>query len=433
MTGRAADRTVAPRAATGGGERGGALAAAATEAGTALRHKRATVALLAAMLIVHNAQRMGVVTVFDPLRARYGTDYGGVGTLFSAYVFGYALFQSVVGLFGDRFNAKWLLLSGLALSAAFSVVFAGTHSYAVALVSRFLLGATGALLYTPAFKMGITLFAPQERGRVLGILQAGAGIGSSGAMIAVPFFAGLLGLTGGFLTLPVVAIAVLALAFAVLPDAPALPAPSRAEGDIGVTRRPDFWQLLAISLIGMLAAYGLLTWLPTFLTHTFNYSTVKAGTFSSVSNIALLIAAPVVGMAADLPRGRAGVVVGGSVLAAISFALMIVSGNVALVLGVAVLIGISLSATTAPMMLFAGERFDRRQTARVVGLMSMAAQLGATLAGTVFGVVLARGGSFRMIWVACAVLALIRLAVLANLVWRDRAARIASGRVARAA
>lgn len=407
-----------------GGERGWALAAAA-ETIPVLRHKWTTVALLAAMLIVHNAQRMGVVTVFDPLRARFGTDYGGVGTLFSAYVFGYAIFQSVVGLFGDRFNAKWLLLAGLTLSAAFSTVFAGTHSYAVALVSRFLLGTTGALLYTPAFKMGITLFAPRERGRVLGILQAGAGIGSSGAMIAVPFFAARLGLTGGFLTLPAVAVAVLLLALLVLPDAPALPAPSRAEPSIGVVRRPDFWQLLTISLVGMLAAYGLLTWLPTFLTHTFGYSTVKAGTFSSVSNIALLIAAPLVGIAADLPHGRAGVVLGGSTLAAVSFALMIVSGNVGLVLGVAVLIGISLSATTAPMMLFAGERFDRRQTARVVGLMSMAAQFGATLAGTLFGVLLARGGSFRMIWIACAVLAVIRLAMLANLVRHDRAARAA--------
>lgn len=379
------------------------------------------------MLVVHNAHRMGVVTLFDELRLRFGTDYAGVGTLFSAYVFGYAIAQSLVGLVGDRYNAKRMLLTGLTLSTAFSLLFAGSDSYVVALGSRFLLGATGALLYTPAMKLGIVLFERKERGRVLGLLQAGAGIGSSGAMILVPFVASYLGLTGGFLSLPLLTAAVLLLAATLLPDVAVTQSTAQAApAGPSLARRLDFWQLISISLFGMLAAYGLLTWLPTYLTSDYGYSEVTAGTLSSISNIALLVAAPIIGIVADLPRGRMGVLLGGSALAVVAFGLMSVSTNLVVVLGVAVLMGISLAATTAPVMLFAGERFGAGQTARAIGLTATAAQLGGTLAGTVFGAVLAYYGEFRAIWIACALLALVRLLLFLDLVRRDR--RVASTR-----
>ena len=77
------------------------------------RRSGATVALLAGMLVIHNAHRMGVTPLFGELRDRFSTDYAGVGTLFSAYVMGYAICQTIIGLIGDRFDARRLLLAGL--------------------------------------------------------------------------------------------------------------------------------------------------------------------------------------------------------------------------------------------------------------------------------------------------------------------------------
>src|SRR3954454_3879133 len=179
--------------------------------------KALTVALLAAMLVVHNAQRTGVVPLFTDLQSRFGVDYGGVGTLFAAYVLGYAIFQAIAGLVGDRFNARTLLLTGLAFSTLFSALFAGTHNYELALVARFLLGATGAFLYTPSMKLGITLFAREERGRVMGLLQSGAGLGAVGALILVPIGVERLGMTGGLFTLPLFAAAIFLVALVMLP------------------------------------------------------------------------------------------------------------------------------------------------------------------------------------------------------------------------
>jgi len=375
--------------------------------------KALTIALLAAMLVVHNAQRTGVVPLFTDLQPRFGVDYTGVGTLFATYVFGYAIFQAIVGIIGDRFNARLLLLTGLAFSALFSAAFAATRTYELALVARFLLGATGAFLYTPAMKLGITLFAREERGRVMGILQSGAGLGAVGALILVPLGAARFGLTGGLLTLPLVTAVVLVVALLLLPDAPPQERAARVPGArTGIGWRLDFWQLLTISFTGMLATYGLLTWLPTYLTETFSYSTVRAGTFASAANIALLVAAPAVGMLADLPHGRTLVVLGGSALAFVCYVAIVPKEPIAVIFAITVLVGVSLAATTAPLMLFAGERFAAGETARVVALMATVAQIGATFAGVVFGFLLAHGYHFQVIWIMCAGLSLIRLALL---------------------
>jgi MFS family permease len=376
--------------------------------------KSLTVALLAAMLVVHNAQRTGVVPLFTDLQHRFNVDYAGVGTLFAAYVFGYAIFQAIVGIIGDRFNARTLLLIGLALSAVFSALFAWSRSYELALVDRFLLGATGAFLYTPAMKLGITLFPRDERGRVMGILQSGAGLGAVGALILVPIATTHLGLVDGLLTLPIFTALVLIIAFVTLPGAPPQPATPRMAGmRTGIGWRADFWQLLVISFTGMLATYGLLTWLPTYLTRTFNYSTVRAGTLTSLANIALLMAAPLVGILADLPRGRTGVLLGGSALAACCYLLLIPMQPIGVLLALTILMGVSLAATTAPLMLFAGERFGPGETSRVVALLATVAQIGATLAGVVFGFVLTLTDHFQTIWIACALLSLVRLCMLA--------------------
>ncbi len=381
---------------------------------TAHGSKPMTVALLAGMLIVHNAQRTGVVPLFTDLQPRFGVDYVGVGTLFAAYVLGYAILQAVVGLVGDRFNARSLLLTGLALSALFSAVFAGTRNYDLALIARFLLGATGAFLYTPAMKLGITLFARTERGRVMGLLQSGAGLGAVGALILVPIGVAHFGMTGGLFTLPVFTLVILIVATIMLPDAPPQERTLRVAGArTSIGWRPDFWQLLAISFTGMLATYGLLTWLPTYLTQTFGYSTVRAGTFASAANIALLVAAPLVGILADLPRGRSLVLLGGSALAFGCYVVLVPKEPIPVIFTMTILIGVSLAATTAPLMLFAGERFDAGETARVVALMATVAQIGATLAGVVFGLLLAHSDRFQVIWLACAILSLVRLILLA--------------------
>lgn len=379
-----------------------------------------TVALLTGMLVVHNAQRMSVVPVFDTLRERYGIDYAGVGTLFAAYVLGYAIFQTVIGLFGDRFDPRRLLLTGLALSALWSALFAFASDFHLALILRFLLGATSALLYTPAMSLGILLFDRAQRGRVLGTIQVGAGVGMGGALIVVPVVLSRLGFTASFLTLPTVAVLLFVLASRLLPATAPRERTVRPAGSQSLAQRPDFWNLIAMNFSGMLASYGLLTWLPTYLSRDYGFSAVEAGSLSALFNAAMLLSAPMIGILADRRGGRIGVLAAGSVMTVLCYLTIVPHQPLPIIILIAILIGISMSATTAPMMLFGGERFGAADTPRVVGLFSSAAQIGAALAGSIFGVLLARYDNFSLIWAACAALALVRVILFASLVIRDR-------------
>lgn len=130
------------------------------------------------------------------------------------------------------------------------------------------------------------------------------------------------------------------------------------------------------------------------------------------------------GRLADLPGGRAGVVLGGAALALGCFVALVPGPPIAVVLGSTLLMGASLAATTAPLMLFAGERVGAHETARAVGWLSTAAQLGATLAGAVFGFLLTAPGRFPLLWLSCALLASLRLALFGGLLWRDRLLRM---------
>jgi MFS family permease len=179
---------------------------------------------------------------------------------------------------------------------------------------------------------------------------------------------------------------------------------------------------MAVSFLGMLATYGLLVWLPTYLTDTFGYSAISAGAFAAIPSVALVLAAPVAGRLADLPGGRLRVVMTGSLLARICYALLAVFHLAGLALVLSALIGASLAATTAPFMLLAGEQFSRAIVSRVVALMAAVAQGGATLAGVLFGVILTRGAGFDTIWIACAILAAARVLLLMSVSGR-RAAR----------
>jgi CP family cyanate transporter-like MFS transporter len=254
----------------------------------------------------------------------------------------------------------------------------------------------------------------------MGTIQAGAGIGMGGAVILVPLIATRFGVTAGFLSLSVAALLLLALAARGLPAARRDRVVRPAEGT-GLARRLDFWNLLAANFTGMLASYGLLTWLPTYLAQDYGFSTVEAGTVTAIFNVSILVTAPLVGVLADLPGGRIGVLLGGSTLTVVCYAALLPQQPLAVVLIISIIIGISLSATTAPLMLFGGERFDPRDTQRVVGLFSSAAQVGAALAGAIFGAILSRSGSFTPIWAVCTALAFARLALLFGLAAADRA------------
>ena len=99
-----------------------------------------SVAVLGSLLVLHNAQRLAPVPLFDELRLRLGTDYVGVGNLFGAYLLAYALFTIPTGMLADRYANRRVISCGVLLSLLAGAAFAFMVSYPVAMLSRILLG-----------------------------------------------------------------------------------------------------------------------------------------------------------------------------------------------------------------------------------------------------------------------------------------------------
>lgn len=105
--------------------------------------------VLCSVLALHNAMRIGPVTLIEELRDRYGVDYAGVGNVVGAYTLAYGFAQLVAGLLADRVGSRRLMLVGLGLGTVGSATFAVTETYSVAVLARLLMGMAGGCPYTP--------------------------------------------------------------------------------------------------------------------------------------------------------------------------------------------------------------------------------------------------------------------------------------------
>lgn len=83
----------------------------------------------------------------------FTTNAAGVGFLYAAYYWAYTPLQIPVGIIVDRFNPKMVLASSTLLCAAGAMLFAHTHNYSLAIVSRLLMGLGSAFAFICALKL----------------------------------------------------------------------------------------------------------------------------------------------------------------------------------------------------------------------------------------------------------------------------------------
>jgi len=115
-----------------------------------------------------------------------------LGSIFSAFLIGYALFQTPGGWLADRLGPRYVLTIGVAwwgiftaLTASLSSTRSGALSYLILI--RLLLGAGEAIIY-PASNRFVSQWIPsQERGLANGLIFAGVGAGTATAPIFVTY------------------------------------------------------------------------------------------------------------------------------------------------------------------------------------------------------------------------------------------------------
>jgi MFS transporter, ACS family, glucarate transporter len=136
--------------------------------------------------------RVNISVAGTALAEEYHLTQVQLGSIFSAFLIGYAVFQTPGGWLADRLGPRYVLTVGVvwwgiftALTASLSSTIAGALTCLILI--RFLLGAGEAIIY-PACNRFVSQWIPsQERGLANGLIFAGVGAGTAAAPIFVTY------------------------------------------------------------------------------------------------------------------------------------------------------------------------------------------------------------------------------------------------------
>ena len=136
--------------------------------------------------------RVNISVAGMALAQEYHLSQVRLGTIFSAFLIGYALFQTPGGWLADKFGPRYVLTIGVAwwgiftaMTASLPSQIAGALTYLILI--RLLLGAGEAIIY-PASNRFVSQWIPsQERGLANGLIFAGVGAGTAIAPVFVTY------------------------------------------------------------------------------------------------------------------------------------------------------------------------------------------------------------------------------------------------------
>ena len=145
-------------------------------------------AMLLLISMVTYLDRVNISIAAKYIMADYGLSAVDMGKIFSAFVFGYALFQTPFGWLADKFGARRLLTFAIIWWSAFTAVTAVAAGIFTAqllgvfgsfLLIRFLIGAGEAAAY-PNFNRAIAFWmAPGERALANSLILGASGLGAA--------------------------------------------------------------------------------------------------------------------------------------------------------------------------------------------------------------------------------------------------------------
>ena len=217
------------------------------------------------------------------------------------YVFSYAITSFVAGALADRVGHGRVFRAGLALSAAAFLLATLAPTFGWLLLARVVQGLGGGCVYGTVPGIVTLSATPATRGRALGFLNAGIGLGFSAGPLLAGVLVGVFGWRSIFLLRLPLALGALAWALCALPGAAAEPA-ARLVAARDVLRAP----VLLAGAQSFVANAGIFAiWLlaPFYLVASRGLSVFDAGLLFTLTPVGTTLAAPVAGWLAD----RAGV------------------------------------------------------------------------------------------------------------------------------
>jgi len=346
------------------------------------------------------------LTVFTSYAIRYG--YGVLlpemivsleitkaeaGAIFSSFFIAYTVSSPVLGLLGDRWNARWLLTSFVAILAAGAFFMSYTSSVLSASFIYALAGIGSSACWAPVMALAQRWTSRERIGGTLAVIDVGSALGLIGAGAVIPLVVGAWDWRNGWMLLGALGFFVAALNFLVVRDRPPqLESPGNITPDRPPPVRTALAALLKDSRFWLLGLAYLLTGFAIIIPFTFLSTYAKEGLGFSYQLASNLLTA--VGIGAIISKVGLGPLSDrvGRIKVMMLCAALIALGSLGMVFFdsawlfvTAVVFSLGYGVIWAMYAAAASDYFSRDSAGTTVGLWTMFLGVGSVLAPIISG------------------------------------------------
>jgi multidrug resistance protein len=356
------------------------------------RRTRTIVLLLAASV---GLMMTGFGIIMPVFARRLGELGGGVqalGLMTMSFALAQFITAPILGAAADRYGRRPVILLGLAAFAVMNVGFLLANSTTAFIAVRALEGALSAGLFPASMGIVGDIVPGQQRARWVGYIMGAYGAG----FILGPTFGGLLfdtlGFAAPFLVSALLASIAFIAAFILVPETRTLEVRrrerlrARREADSAFAPEKSFWNtlprplyifgtLLLLDFVGVFAFAFVEPQMVFYFYDALGWSTVQFGVVVGVYGLAMVFSQTVLGQSSDR-FGRKPVVIIGLALTATFYFGLVIAGEFAVILLVALVAGAGGGLTAPAMSAFYLDIIAPQHRSRVMGIKESAAALG---------------------------------------------------------
>jgi len=301
------------------GVRHGAVASVPTT--PALPERVKVVALMAAVMLLCNADRVVMSVAVVPLAAQHGWSSSFVGIVQSSFLWGYVFSSMVGGALADKYGGKKVMAGAAAIwsLATFLTPWAASQSAAMLLAVRVLFGIAEGVAFPTMSTFLPKWFPTHERATAVGISMGGFHLGNVVSFLATPIIMSHIGLTGTFAFFASLGYVWLAVWLLKVESDPidsrtiskselqlilAGRSKSKVKGDKFPSLREVFskmgmWAIIVANVINNWGYFVLLSWMPVYFKTVYNVNLKQAAWFSAVPWAVMALSGYVAGASAD--------------------------------------------------------------------------------------------------------------------------------------
>ena len=388
--------------------------------------------LLLALVTINYMDRSALGVVAQAVRGEFKLSPVQMGYLFSSFLWTYALCVLPVGILLDRFSARNINSTGIALWSLVMAATAAVSSFTGLMTTRLLMGAFEATSIPSSGRIVREWMPARERGVANVFWSAGSFVGPAIGAVITASIASAYGWRGAFVVLGALGFVwlicnlvwfdrpekvnwlsdderrkILTERSAGSPDE--IGTPGSAGVVLELLRSPSMWGAMIAQAAGIYALYLLLFWLPSYLQETKHLTIMKTGLYPAVPWAIAVPVSIVIGIVSDrvlashtlLAGGRRGMVIVCVLLAAV-MVFVPFTDNTSLILA---LFALSLSGINAAISLNVTLVTDLvhrvRDVGKAISLTILAGNVCGLLAPIVTGYVVAGLHSYDWaLWIA---------------------------------